>query len=255
MSLPVLVSILAVSLMLGVLMVTHAAEDIQQITVCVNNAGVMRLEGGMFGNCRKNETALSWNKQGLQGEKGEKGDKGDKGDQGLQGKKGLKGDKGDSGTGSVSLHLVDAANHDLGVILDSPGVNSFKTFDEATSLVIEYFQINKTKIIGINWFKAANIYYGEEDCAGTSYFDANTFSGSFMYPITHGEKNVVQPKYFAVQYSSTTPIQQVASYKTGTSTQCFSLPTSVSLPTYTLEPITLQFSENELLFPLRTDYK
>ena len=42
-TIPVLASLLAVGLMLGVLMVTYAAEDMKQITVCVNNAGVMRL--------------------------------------------------------------------------------------------------------------------------------------------------------------------------------------------------------------------
>jgi hypothetical protein len=76
---PVLISVLAVALTLGFIMVTQAAEDIRQITVCVNNVGGLRLKGGILGDCKKNETELSWNKQGL------KGDKGDKGDQGLQG--------------------------------------------------------------------------------------------------------------------------------------------------------------------------
>ena len=63
----VLISILAIALTLGVLMVTRAAEDLQQITVCINNAGGMRLKGGILGNCHKNETELSWNKQGAKG--------------------------------------------------------------------------------------------------------------------------------------------------------------------------------------------
>jgi hypothetical protein len=88
---PVLIAASAIALSLGVFMVTQAAEDIEQITVCVNNAGSMRLQGGIFGECKKNETVLSWNKQG------QKGDKGDKGDQGLQGEKGEKGDKGEPG--------------------------------------------------------------------------------------------------------------------------------------------------------------
>ena len=40
---PVLIAVFAIALSLGVFMVTQAAADIQQITVCVNNAGAMRL--------------------------------------------------------------------------------------------------------------------------------------------------------------------------------------------------------------------
>jgi hypothetical protein len=97
---PVLIYVLAVALTLGYFMVTQAAEDIQQITVCVNNAGGLRLKGGTFDNCRKHETELSWNQQGAKGEKG------DQGLQGIQGLKGEKGDKGDSaqhGAGNIAF--------------------------------------------------------------------------------------------------------------------------------------------------------
>jgi hypothetical protein len=94
---PVLIAVSAIALSLGVFMVTQAAADIQQITVCVNNAGGMRLKGGILGNCHKNETELSWNQQGLKGDTGAKGEKGDQGIQGVQGEKGDKGDNADQG--------------------------------------------------------------------------------------------------------------------------------------------------------------
>ncbi|MHB8576442.1 MAG: hypothetical protein ACYDCQ_14050 [Dehalococcoidia bacterium] len=48
-------------------------------------------------SCKKSETALSWNQQGVPGADGAPGPKGDKGDIGAQGPQGLKGDKGDTG--------------------------------------------------------------------------------------------------------------------------------------------------------------
>ena len=98
---PFLISILAVALTLGYFMVTQAAADIQQITICVNSVGNLRLKGGLLGNCKKNETELSWNKQGLQGEKGEKGD------QGIQGEKGEAGASAQHGAGNVAFIFGD----------------------------------------------------------------------------------------------------------------------------------------------------
>ena len=69
-----------------------------------------KADGGVLkvvsGTCKSNETALSWNQQGIQGDQGPKGDpgpmgdqgpKGDQGDPGPAGPDGPKGDKGDAG--------------------------------------------------------------------------------------------------------------------------------------------------------------
>ncbi|MDB4265054.1 hypothetical protein N9893_03210 [bacterium] len=57
---------------------------------CVKKQGELRIVSGS-GECKRNETEISWNEQGP------KGDKGDKGDTGTPGEQGLKGDTGDNG--------------------------------------------------------------------------------------------------------------------------------------------------------------
>jgi hypothetical protein len=160
----VLMSVFAIALALSVFMVTQAAEDIQQIAVCVNNAGGMRLKGGIFGNCRKNETELSWNEQGVKGDKGDKGLQGEQGIQGIQGIQGLKGEKGDKGdpaTNGRELHLADANGQDLGIL-----ISPFATYLSDIKAVVTFRQSTDNVKADID---QTRLYYTELDCQGTPF--------------------------------------------------------------------------------------
>jgi hypothetical protein len=180
-SILILMSMFAGALTLGYFMVTQAAADIQQITVCVSNAGSMRLKGGLFGNCRKNETELSWNKQGQKGDKGEQGlqgEKGDKGSQGEQGIQGIKGDpgekgeKGDAGKNARELHLKDANGQELGILLSPPlppqiinKISPYITFLPEINAFVSFLQNNQSSLI----IEIVQVYYTEKDCKGTAF--------------------------------------------------------------------------------------
>ena len=126
-----IVSLLVITYFFG--MWTYSRATGSQITVCVKKSGLIYIIGEDFKrtDCKKSDSLLSWNKDGIQGPKGDKGDQGDvgpigpqgpKGDTGEQGPIGLTGPqgetgpKGDSGVGS-SLHLYDANDQDLGIII------------------------------------------------------------------------------------------------------------------------------------------
>lgn len=67
-----------------------------QITVCVKKSGLAYVIGQDYKrtDCKKGDSLLSWNSEGIQGPKGDKGDQGDVGPMGPQG---LKGDTGEQG--------------------------------------------------------------------------------------------------------------------------------------------------------------
>ena len=98
--------------LLGTLVVSQirahgGSPDPNIIHACASNNNVRIVAAGE--TCKKNETPVDWNSQGLkgdtgdtgdqglQGDQGPKGDTGDTGDQGLQGDQGPKGDTGDTG--------------------------------------------------------------------------------------------------------------------------------------------------------------
>lgn len=64
------------------------------IHACANKqGGALRIAA----KCKKNEKALSWNKQGIQGATGAQGRQGIQGSEGIQGPQGIQGPKGDQG--------------------------------------------------------------------------------------------------------------------------------------------------------------
>ena len=75
------------------------------IEACANGQH-LRIVDDSTTDCKKNETGVSWNEQGL---------KGDKGDQGIQGDKGDKGDKGSQGpAGGLSAVTTRSASFNFG---------------------------------------------------------------------------------------------------------------------------------------------
>ncbi len=112
------------------------------ISVCVQKDGDMRMIGIGFSNsaCKNRETLVSWNIQGPKGDLGAKGDAGligatgtpgiagINGKDGVDGLIGTKGDKGEAGTPAPSLHLFDANNQDLGILLGSNNGGEYQIY-------------------------------------------------------------------------------------------------------------------------------
>lgn len=107
-----------VALFLGIWTYTRAVGS--QITVCVKKSGLVYVIGQDFKryDCKKNDSLLSWNSEGIQGPRGDtgeqgpigltgpRGESGPKGDVGPTGPQGVKGDKGDSaqkGAGDIAF--------------------------------------------------------------------------------------------------------------------------------------------------------
>jgi len=74
------IGIAVVALVIGLWSYTRA-NDGATISICVKKSGLVYIIGGSFRreDCKKNESLLTWNIQGIQGPKGDKGDKGDLG--------------------------------------------------------------------------------------------------------------------------------------------------------------------------------
>lgn len=87
----------AAALSLGGLAYTAASTPATLIHACMNgNNGNVRIVAGKH-DCRKSETPLSWNQQGIRGEAGPTGPQGEKGDTGDTGPTGPQGQAGERG--------------------------------------------------------------------------------------------------------------------------------------------------------------
>lgn len=79
-------------IVLALVLTTHSIIKAAggEIMACVNNkSGAVRIVNFTGGACRSGETAIVWNKEGIQGPKGDKGDTGEQGSVGPQGDTGL----------------------------------------------------------------------------------------------------------------------------------------------------------------------
>jgi hypothetical protein len=82
--------------------------DTTKIHACVDPSGNLRIIGPDE-NCRRNETALDWNVQGVKGDQGDTGSNGPKGDKGDTGEVGPAGTfAGTFTSGAYSLTVADA---------------------------------------------------------------------------------------------------------------------------------------------------
>jgi len=101
-----IVSLLVITYFFG--MWTYSRATGSQITVCVKKSGLIYVIGEDFKrtDCKKSDSLLSWNSEGVQGPKGDKGDQGDIGPIGPQGPKGDKGDVGDPGQPSWNENRI-----------------------------------------------------------------------------------------------------------------------------------------------------
>ena len=112
---------MVVGMMIAGAGIATAGGSTQVITACVKLNGDMRLASTADPSCKKNETLLQWNSQGLKGDPGAIGPQGPAGatgatgPQGPQGVKGAKGDKGAQGpAGPIGLQGAQGPKGDTG---------------------------------------------------------------------------------------------------------------------------------------------
>lgn len=105
--------------------------------------------------------------EGPQGEKGEDGADGADGEKGDPGEDGEDGADGADGTDASALHLFDANNQDLGILLDSEGIGkSFHTFLPALSARASF---DYGQDIATFTPQRLNVFYEEAGCGGTMF--------------------------------------------------------------------------------------
>lgn len=144
-----------------------------EVNACVNNkTGSVRILNFIGGQCSKSETSLVWNKQGPAGPQGIQGDKGD---------------KGDPGTNGSSLHLYDANNQDLGILIDmqSTWATFFVTYLPVQRMFLSFGQ-NRDSLsvnVGPAYF---GLYFLQENCEGTPY--VNDSGNPMGAVISHGNR-------------------------------------------------------------------
>ncbi|MFC1594889.1 hypothetical protein ACFL3E_00490 [Patescibacteria group bacterium] len=172
------------SLVLGLWTFIQAENG--EINACVKSSGVLYLTDG---NCKHNETSLTWNTQGPQGEKGDKGD------------------PGEPGGGGIGQHLFDADGQDLGILFNylPPSANStFNdrfTFEETylPSLGVYMGFRHSTTTNEIIPVGSADITlrFSGTNCTGNAY----RYSGSEVGSTTMGQYRIQRvdfgtPRYF-----------------------------------------------------------
>ena len=95
------------------------ASTTQTINACVNREGQMRLVG-VSGNCRENETALSWNTVGPVGPAGQQGIQGVAGRDGRDGQPGPAGPAGSAANPDATTATVMATGQKQGPFSQTP---------------------------------------------------------------------------------------------------------------------------------------
>src|SRR3989344_4512667 len=198
-----IVSFAVIGLTVGLWSYSQASEG-GTISICVKKSGLVYVIGAGFRreDCKKNESLLTWNTQGIQGPKGdtgiagpqgpqgEKGDKGDPGEQGSKGNQGIpgqQGDKGDTGVqgpagpqgemglqgaSGMSFHVYDGNNQDLGVLINADVYGNLKTYTTylPSLRVLVGFEVDfRNRTVNLTAGMNGGIFFSGSNCAGTAY--------------------------------------------------------------------------------------
>ena len=152
----------------GTIAWTYSHATSGEIVGCVAKNGILRILGEETkkDSCKENEKQISWNSEGTPGLQGVKGDQGE---QGLRGEKGETGERGAAGLG---LHLFDANNQNLGLLIQaSASGDSFTTFIESTRIFVSIRQNRDNNDPGsadIGGLTGA-VYFLWQNCQGEPY--------------------------------------------------------------------------------------
>jgi len=156
--------VLVLGLAVGLWTYGNANNDAGEITACANRSGLIRLIGDGFrrDECRRNETAVSWNTEGEKGETGEDGEQGEKGDTG---------EAGADGEGGTEFHLVDGDGQDLGIVLRArTNANGFTTYIAEVDGLFGFDQTaNEAGLLK----NGVGVHFEQAECAGEPHFKGN----------------------------------------------------------------------------------
>lgn len=145
----------------------------EQITACVKNNGSIRIKTGGV-SCDGNETLLSWNITGPKGDRGEQGIAGPTGPQGPKGDKGDTGERGPAGSSGSGLHVYDANEVDLGILINVGDVSNLQKITSYLPGPDVYLRFRQERNSGtILMDNTSGVYFSSNNCTGTPY-SANT---------------------------------------------------------------------------------
>ena len=243
------IGISVVALMIGLWSYSQAASE-GTISICVGKNGLVYILGTGFRreDCRKNESLLTWNAQGVQGPKGDKGETGATGSQGEQGLQGEPGVQGVAGQDAMTLHLKDANGQDLGTLVSSSllteaGTNTddrlYTTYLENGDVFLEFLlRTNRTvSLMGGRTF--GGIYFRNLDCTNDAFLTTQPVPSTLYKAGT---------RYFKASEESLTlgswPRATASNYLNGCQNS------GDGYPLYILDEVSLPFSE-PIAWPLR----
>ena len=195
-----------------------------EITICVQKSGTVRVVGDGFkrSECKKNETLLSWNIQGLPGPKGDKGDSGQE------------------------FHLLDANDQDLGIAVSGSG-----TYVPSLGVFAGFLANSRTRDVQMSVVQLnGGIFFVDNNCTSQAFImdRADRSPPALMSLI---KSTGVSPRYF--KFTGTTGAAVGASLlpEAPPSASCATVATSTP-NAYMLEEVTLPFTE-PIAWPLRVE--
>ncbi|MDD3887431.1 MAG: hypothetical protein PHN19_01520 [Patescibacteria group bacterium] len=105
--------------------------------------------------------------KGDQGPQGEKGDKGEQGIKGIQGERGEKGDRGEQGVPGMQLHVYDANNQDLGILVDA----SLRFYNNVGVRTFDIYipSLKKFLYIDADLNSSLTVYFSDANCTGSAF--------------------------------------------------------------------------------------
>jgi hypothetical protein len=157
---------------------------------CLDREGNIRIIDSAERSCKKNETALSWNKRGPQGEQGPTGPQGPAGPQGATGPAGPQGAAG-TARGYAVVQPANGGNPSLGAQsknFDSVTMVGTATYcvhptagsgiDPATEVPVVGLEAQLSQLPLLGHTMAAYDYSGNIDCGGTAFEVITTADGA-----------------------------------------------------------------------------
>lgn len=184
---------------------TRAAGD--EITVCVKKDGIVHVIGEGFkrADCKKNESLLSWNTEGVQGPKG------DEGEQGLKGDKGDQGSMGERGPAGLNLHLFDGNGQDLGILINY-FAGGYITFNKDLGSIFHFAARSYSSGRGGALEPGnADLYFEQVDCRGIPF----TAIGEQVQDVLRYSPQPLFPQYWMYDLSEVPKIRDFQSQAVG----------------------------------------
>lgn len=200
------------------MLISHVYSQSTEETIkaCVNENGIANFVGESFkrSECQQNEKLITWNS---------------------------KGEKGVQGDNSPQLHVLDANNQDLGILIET--WPTFTTYLPTIKVSPVFSIFNSTSSVEIVLNIDQHItYYTQENCTGNAFI---TDIGTGLNIC----KNAKETHYF----KGVTEISTFNNYESwADGNKCHNESGIISKTTHQIQPITLPFTE-PIEYPLHVE--